>query len=69
MRDANRIRVLREAKDLKPYELATKVGVNPSTIIRWEKGYTIPAQILPKLAHELGASIDHVMCWDEKKAA
>ena len=54
-----RIKELRLNKGLKQEELATILGVERSTVTKWETGDSKPrADILPKLAGVLGCSID-----------
>lgn len=48
---ANRIRELRKARGLTQVELASALGVNEITVIRWERGHTeIPNEARERLA-------------------
>ena len=47
----NQIRTLRKARKLTQVELATALGVNETTVVRWEKGHTtIPLPTLTLIA-------------------
>lgn len=53
------IKKLREQKGMKQKELAEEMGIERSTIAKWETGATNPAtEKLPKLARILGCTID-----------
>lgn len=53
------IKKLREQKGMKQKELAEEMGIERSTIAKWETGVTNPAtEKLPKLASILGCTID-----------
>ena len=53
------IKRLREQKGMKQKELAEEMGIERSTISKWETGATNPAtEKLPKLAGILGCTID-----------
>lgn len=53
------IKRLREQKGMKQKELAEEMGIERSTIAKWETGATNPAtEKLPKLAGILGCTID-----------
>ena len=53
-----RIRALREGKGLTRVALAERIGVNPMTIYRWERGGAAPREdFLFRLLKELGATI------------
>lgn len=48
---ANRVRELRKARGLTQLELATALGVNEITIVRWERGYSdLPRDTLHRIA-------------------
>lgn len=69
-RNGNRIRDLREATGLKRHELAVELGVDPTTVYRWEKGTTaIDDDTKHQLAARFGVSIEHLMGWDRTEAA
>jgi transcriptional regulator with XRE-family HTH domain len=64
----NRIRELREAADIKGYELAFHIGVNPSTIWRWENGVgPIPDEQKFKLAKFFSVSVPWLMGWPDEQ--
>ena len=43
-------------------ELARKIGVDRSTIAKWETGKSMPrAKMLPKLAECLGCTVDELL--------
>ena len=53
------LRVLRENAKLTTSTLATKMGVSPQAVGKWERGESMPqASLLPKLADVLGCTID-----------
>lgn len=66
----NRLLALRTDADLTQLQLGAKVGVDPSTIARWEtlEG-SIPDARKVQLAALFGVSVDHLMCWPEREAA
>lgn len=52
------IREKREALDITQKQLADKMGVERSTVAKWEAGAAFPsASKLPKLAEVLGCSV------------
>jgi putative transcriptional regulator len=52
---------LRAERDWSQYTLATKIGVTPSTILRWEKGLAEPsASLLRELAAVFGVRMDDI---------
>lgn len=61
-----RIRELRRHKDITQAELAAKLGLkSPSTVAMWEKEIRRPpSTILPRLAAELGCTIDELYSRD-----
>lgn len=67
----NRIRQLREAKGFSQDVLAKKLGVNGSTVHRWEVGHTqwLQVSMLPRMAKELDTSVSHMMAWNDEDAA
>ena len=59
---ARRLAELRQAAGLSQSQLAEKVGVNASNIAFWELSGTPPrGEVLPKMAHALGVSVDTLL--------
>ena len=59
----NRIRDLREDRDLRQSDLAEKTGIDQRTISNYETGKTAPdAYALIKLADFFDVSIDYLIC-------
>ena len=57
-----RLTELRQAAGLTQIQLADKLGVHPSNIGFWELSGTPPrGEVLPKLAHALGVSVDALL--------
>lgn len=58
----DRIRDLRDRRDLKQDELAKKIGVSRQVLSNWERGYT-PADTegIAKLAKILEVSVDYII--------
>lgn len=53
------IKVLRERKAMSQNELADKIGVDRTSVTKWESGSAVPsATKLPKIAEVLCCSID-----------
>jgi transcriptional regulator with XRE-family HTH domain len=65
---ANRLRELREARDLKLYDLAARFRVDPSTVYRWET-VRVPDEAKLQLAEFYGVTVAYLMGWPEKVAA
>jgi transcriptional regulator with XRE-family HTH domain len=66
----NRLRELREARDLKLYDIAARYRKDPSTVHRWESGHSIvPDEIKLDLAAFYGVTVAHLMGWPETVAA
>jgi transcriptional regulator with XRE-family HTH domain len=62
------IRELREARGWTQFELAIKVGVQPTTIYTWESGKKMPMiPQLRKLAEAFGVSMDDIITEAERK--
>lgn len=58
----NRIRDLREDRDLRQSDLAERTGIDQRTISNYETGKTLPdAYALIKLADFFGVSIDYLV--------
>ena len=54
---------LRDKAKLTQEELAEKLGVDRSTVTKWETGGALPrASMLPKIASILGCAIDDLFC-------
>lgn len=54
--------IARRRKNLTQAELAKRIGISNLRVSRYERGETIPkADILIKIANELGVSIDWLM--------
>lgn len=69
-RNQNRIRDLREAEGVKRHELAVDLGVDPTTVYRWETGATeVGDETKRRLAQRFGVSIEHLMGWDRLEQA
>ena len=59
---------LRKAAKMKQADLAEAMGVNRSTIAKWESGISAPkSAALPKLANVLGCSIEKL--YESKEVA
>jgi transcriptional regulator with XRE-family HTH domain len=57
-----RLTELREAAGLTQIQLAERIGVHPSNIGFWELSGTPPrGEVLPKMAHALGVSVDALL--------
>lgn len=63
----NRLRELREAAGLKPYDIAAQLRVDQSTVYRWENGLSpIPDGAKLDLAERYGVTASYLMGWPEK---
>lgn len=61
-----KIRELRQKLKLTQEELAKKLGVERSTVTKWELGESKPrADMLVKLSKILGCSVDILLCVNE----
>jgi repressor LexA len=69
MNVAQRIKELRKAKGISAETIAERLGTNPTTIYRYEKGdiEKMPISILEPIAEILGCSPAYLMGWEEKK--
>lgn len=57
----NSIQNLRMQKGITQIQLASDLGVDKSTVAKWETGKAFPrADLLPKIADLLGCSIDQL---------
>lgn len=65
----NRLKTLREDAGLKPHELAVELGVDPSTVYRWESTSAIPDRWKLRLSERFGVSVAVLMGWDAEEAA
>lgn len=60
----NRIAALRAAASLTQAGVAELIGVDQSTVRRWEVGsHAIPDARKVELAGLFGVSVGHLMCW------
>jgi transcriptional regulator with XRE-family HTH domain len=61
MEIGNKIKQLRYQSKLTQEQLATKVGVSPQSVSKWETGLTLPdISMLPILAEVFGVTIDEI---------
>ena len=59
----NKVRELRQQLELTQEELAKRLGVERSTVTKWEIGESKPrADVLVKLSKVLGCSVDVLLC-------
>lgn len=70
----NRLKALRKSAGLTLPQLAVQIGVDPTTVHRWETSRgQIPDERKQELAETFDVSIAHLMCWTgddcEKDAA
>lgn len=67
---ANRLLDLRRAAQMTQRQVAESVGVNRTTVCRWEAGAVpIPDRHKVALAALFGVSAAHLMCWDAPQDA
>jgi repressor LexA len=66
---AQRIRELRQARDLTLEQVADVVGVGKSTVRKWETGMiaNMKRDKIASLAKALGTTPEYLMGWDEKE--
>lgn len=58
----NRLRALREDRDLMSKDFAKQMNVEPSTVTNWEKGNRFPKEdVLVALANYFDVSIDYLL--------
>ena len=56
------MRAMREKKDMSQQAVALEIGVERSTVAKWESGTSRPrAELLPKLAKLFGCSIEELL--------
>lgn len=56
------MRDMREKKDMSQQAVAVEIGVERSTVAKWESGKSRPrAELLPKLAKLFGCSIEELL--------
>ena len=67
MENGNRIKSLRQEKDITVQELADMIGKNRATVYRYENGgiENMPAQVLQNIAHVLGTTPAYLMGWTD----
>ena len=59
------MRAMREKKDMSQQAVALEIGVERSTVAKWERGKSRPrAELLPKLAKLFGCSIEELLVPD-----
>ena len=59
------MRAMREKKDMSQQAVALEIGVERSTVAKWETGKSRPrAELLPKLAKLFGCSIEELLVPD-----
>ena len=59
------MRAMREKKDMSQQAVALEIGVERSTVAKWESGKSRPrAELLPKLAKLFGCSIEELLVPD-----
>jgi transcriptional regulator with XRE-family HTH domain len=57
-----RIKALRKKANLRQYHLAGKIGIDASTVSRWESGEIRPSiEELIKIANQFGVSVDFLV--------
>ena len=62
---ADRIKALREQKDLTQTELAKLLGITRSSVNAWEMGISVPStQYVVELAHLFKVTTDYLLCVD-----
>lgn len=59
------MRAMREKKDMSQQAVVLEIGVERSTVAKWESGKSRPrAELLPKLAKLFGCSIEELLVPD-----
>lgn len=62
MNTAQRLRQLREQRGLSPQQVAERIGVDRTTVTKYETGGSKPTRNLEKLAALYGVTIDYILC-------
>jgi transcriptional regulator with XRE-family HTH domain len=66
----NRLRELRQGRELELYDISVKLRVSSATISRWERGVSaIPDDAKASLAALFGVTRAYLMGWDEDGSA
>lgn len=66
----NRLRELREAADLKVYDIAALVRRDPSTVLAWERSESqVPDEVKLALAERYNVTPAYLMGWEDVAAA
>ena len=66
---ADRIKTLREQRNMTQSELARTLGITRSSVNAWEQGISVPStQYIVELSDMFGVSADFLLCIDEKAA-
>lgn len=62
---ADRIKYLREQRNLTQSELAKQLGITRSSVNAWEMGISVPStQYIVELAHLFKVTTDYLLCVD-----
>ena len=65
---SNRIRFLRQSKQLNQVQLSEKLDVTKQSISNWENGNILPSvEMLIKIAYFFGVSTDYLLGRDDQK--
>ena len=69
-REPNRIRQLRDEHELRPAFVAATVGVDQTTLQRWERGKTEPStEHMRRLAALFDVGVPYLMGWADRRRA
>lgn len=61
------IRNFRVRKNLSQEDLAARLGIDRTTVTKWETGESLPrAEKLPRIAAILGCTVDELLAVDDK---
>jgi transcriptional regulator with XRE-family HTH domain len=62
----NRLRQLRESRNLKLYDVSALVRADPATVHRWETGatQTVPDETKITLSRFYNVTVEYLMGWD-----
>ena len=63
-----RLQYLRQLKGLKHHELAKEIGVDRTTVTKWESGGSNPTRYLQKLADFYNVTVDYILNGEEEGA-